>query len=189
MNLEARGGQCPVGLLRCSVACDHPAADMAAGGCSRAATECVIPLHPRATCLTDLRDHAVRLMKRHGRHCLSGGCDGQSKCNSDQPDHCHLPYEPYKKDFLEEERAPSRRLRFFANCAPMPTDQESWGECIGDSAGQCPLWVILRHRCEAREGPLCIEDVSCGGNTLPLSGMTEPKPIKGAIACGPQRRL
>jgi hypothetical protein len=51
-------------------------------------------------------------MNRRGRHCLGGGCDGQSKCNSDQPDHCHLPYEPSKKDFLEEERAPSRRLHF-----------------------------------------------------------------------------
>ena len=64
------------GLLGFLVACDHSAADMAAGGCSRAATECVIPLHPRATVLTDLRDHAVRLMKRRGRHCLGGGCDG-----------------------------------------------------------------------------------------------------------------
>src|SRR6476661_7687031 len=118
MNLEARQCQCMVGLLSCSVACDHSAADMAAGGCSRATTECVIPLHPRATCLTDLRDHAVRLVKRRGRHCLGGGCDCQSKCNSNQPDHCHLPYEPSKKDFLEE-RAPSRRLLsilLFARC-------------------------------------------------------------------------
>jgi len=65
-----------VGLLSCSVACDHSAADMAAGGCSRAPTECVIPLHSRATCLTDLRDHAVRLMKRRGRHGLCRRCDG-----------------------------------------------------------------------------------------------------------------
>ena len=72
----------------------------------------LIPVHPRATCLADLRDHAVRLMKRRGRHCLGGGCDGQSKCNSDEPNHCYLPYEPSKKDFLEEERAPSRRLLF-----------------------------------------------------------------------------
>jgi hypothetical protein len=118
-EVEARQGQCPVGLLSFSVACDHPAADVASGGCSRAATKCVVPLHPRATCLTDLRDHAVRLMKRCGRHCLGGGCDGQRKCDSDQPDHCHLPYEPSKKDFLEEERAPSRRLLsilLFARC-------------------------------------------------------------------------
>ena len=66
MNLEARQCQCMVGLLGFLVACDHAAADIAAGGCSRATTECVIPLHPRATVLTDLRDHAVRLMKRRG---------------------------------------------------------------------------------------------------------------------------
>jgi hypothetical protein len=36
------------------------------------------------------RGHAVRLMKRRGRHGLGGSCDGQSKSNSYQPDHCHL---------------------------------------------------------------------------------------------------
>ena len=40
--------------------------------------------------LAGLRDHAVRLMKRRGRHGLGGSCDGQNKSNSDQPDHCHL---------------------------------------------------------------------------------------------------
>src|SRR6476620_8218241 len=83
---------------------------MASGGCRRTATKCVIPLHPRATGLTDLRDQAVRLMKRRRRYCLGGGCDGQRKCNSDQPDHCHLPYGPSNKGYLEEERAPSRQL-------------------------------------------------------------------------------
>ena len=68
---------------------------MAAGRCSRAPTECVIPLHPRATCLTDLRDHAVCLMKWRGRHCLGGGCDGQSKSNSDKPNHCFLRDYPF----------------------------------------------------------------------------------------------
>jgi hypothetical protein len=34
-------------------------------------------------CMADLRDHTVRLMKRRGRHCLGGGCDGQSKSNCD----------------------------------------------------------------------------------------------------------
>ena len=87
-----------------------PAADMAAGGCSYAGT--IHHVHTRTTCFAHLRDHAVCLMKRRGRHRLRGGCDGQSKCNSDEPNHCHLPYEPSKKDFLEEERAPSRRLRF-----------------------------------------------------------------------------
>ena len=37
-----------------------------------------------------LRGHAVRLMKRRGRHGLGGSCDGQNNSNSDQPDHCHL---------------------------------------------------------------------------------------------------
>ena len=44
--------------------------------------------------LAGLRGHAVRLMKRRGRHGLGGSCDGQNKSNSDQPDHCHLHYEP-----------------------------------------------------------------------------------------------
>ena len=49
----------PSGFLDFSVAaCDPSAAHMAAGGCSRAATECVISLHPRTTCLTNLRDQA-----------------------------------------------------------------------------------------------------------------------------------
>ena len=40
--------------------------------------------------LAGLRGHAVRLMKRRGRHGLGGSCEGQNKSNSDQPDHCHL---------------------------------------------------------------------------------------------------
>jgi hypothetical protein len=82
------------GLLDFLVACDHSAADMAAGGCCRAATECVIPLHSRATCLTDLGDHVVCLMKRRGRHCLGGACEGQSKRNSDEPNYCFLHVYP-----------------------------------------------------------------------------------------------
>jgi hypothetical protein len=38
------------------VACDHAAPDMAAGGRSRATTECFIPAHPRAAIAADLRD-------------------------------------------------------------------------------------------------------------------------------------
>ena len=98
------------GFLDCSVACDDSSADMAAGGCSYAGT--VHHVHTSTTCFTHLRDHAVRLMKRRRRHCLGGGCKGQSKSDSDEPNHCHLPYEPSKKDFLEEERAPPPRLRF-----------------------------------------------------------------------------
>jgi hypothetical protein len=88
------------GFLDCSVN-DHSAADMAAGGRSCAATECVIPLHTRATCLTDLRDHAVHLMKRRERHCLGGGCDGQSKSNSDKPNHLS-PHMTFQERFLGE---------------------------------------------------------------------------------------
>ena len=91
------------------MACDHSAAGVAAGGCSDAGT--IHHVHTGTTCFAHLRDHAVRLMKRRGRHCLGGGCDSQSKRNSDEPNHCHLPYEPSKKDFLEEERAPSRRFQ------------------------------------------------------------------------------
>ena len=36
-----------------------------------------------AACFTDLRDHAVRLLKRRGRHGLHGCCQGQGKSNSD----------------------------------------------------------------------------------------------------------
>ena len=96
------------GFLDCSVACDDSSADMAAGGCSYAGT--IHHVHTGTTCFAHLRDHAVRLMKWRGRHCLGGGCDGQSKCNSDQSDHCHLLYEPSKKNFLEVERAPSHRF-------------------------------------------------------------------------------
>ncbi len=82
---------------------------MPAGGCRGAAIECVIPLHPRATGVTDLRDHAVRLMKRRRRHCLGGGWDGQSKRNSDEPNHCFLQFVPSR------EKTPSRCGRLDAS--------------------------------------------------------------------------
>ena len=44
--------------------------------------------------LVGLRDHAIRLMKRRGRHGLGGSCDGQNKSNSDQPEHRFLRCEP-----------------------------------------------------------------------------------------------
>ena len=53
-----------VGLLSCSVACDHSAADVAAGGCSYAGT--INLVHTGATCFADLRDHAILLMERSG---------------------------------------------------------------------------------------------------------------------------
>ncbi len=45
----------------------------------------------RAAGGSDLRDHAVRLMKRRERHSLRRCCEGQRKGNSDQPDHSFLP--------------------------------------------------------------------------------------------------
>jgi hypothetical protein len=42
-------------------------------------------------CFADLRDYAVRLMKRHWRHGLRRRCDGQGKSsNSDQPEGGHV---------------------------------------------------------------------------------------------------
>ena len=55
-------------------------ANVATGGGRHAATIDIV--HTRAACLADLRDHAVRLMKRHGRHGLHGCCQGQGKSNS-----------------------------------------------------------------------------------------------------------
>jgi hypothetical protein len=69
-------------------ASDDSAADVASGGCSRAATESLIPTHTRATVVTDLRDHAVLLMKLwewHGLHRRRHGYGKSS--NSDQSDH------------------------------------------------------------------------------------------------------
>ena len=106
---EARACPRTIGLLRFLVASDHSAAGMPAGGCRGAAIECVIPLHPRATGVTDLRDHAVWLMKRRRRHCLGGGCDGQSKRNSDEPNHCFLQFVP------SWEKTPSRCGRLDAS--------------------------------------------------------------------------
>jgi hypothetical protein len=94
-ELEARLGTGLLGLLSFSVALDDAAADMPTGGRGRALTECFIPAHPRTTVVPDLRDHAVRLMKRRGRHGLSGGCDDQSKSNSDEPNHCSLRVYPF----------------------------------------------------------------------------------------------
>jgi len=71
-----------------SVASDHSPADVAAGGCSYAATIDVV--HTRAACVADLRDHAVRLMKRRNGHGLYRCREGQGKGNSDQPDHFFL---------------------------------------------------------------------------------------------------
>jgi hypothetical protein len=60
-------------------------AGLAAGGSRPADT--IDHVHTRATCFTDLRDHAVRLLRRHGRHGLRRCCDGHGKNNCDQSDH------------------------------------------------------------------------------------------------------
>ena len=78
---------CTVGLRRFLVAGNDSAADVATGGCGRAATERIIPTHTRATVLTDLRDHAVLLVKLWERHGLGRRREGQGKSNSDQSDH------------------------------------------------------------------------------------------------------
>jgi hypothetical protein len=39
----------------------------------------------------DLRDHAVRLMKRRGRHCADVATAKAKAAKSDQPDHFFLP--------------------------------------------------------------------------------------------------
>ena len=56
-------------------------ADMASGGSRHADTINSDPTHP--ACFADLRDHAVQLMKRRGRHGMRRCCDDQGKGNSD----------------------------------------------------------------------------------------------------------
>ena len=69
-------------------------ANLALGGSGHA--DAINSYPTRAACFTDLRDHAVRLMKRRGRHGLHGCCQGQGKSNSDQSDHSFLQCEPLK---------------------------------------------------------------------------------------------
>ena len=94
MNLEARPCAARSGFLDCSVN-DHSPADVAAGGCSYAATIDVV--HTRAACVADLRDHAVRPMQWRE---WSGGLrrcrEGQGKGDSDQPDHFFPPFREVK---------------------------------------------------------------------------------------------
>jgi hypothetical protein len=72
----------------------HLPADMALGGSGYANT---INSYPTGTtCFADLRDHAVRLMKRRGRHGLRRCCDGQCKDNAYEPDHSFLRCEPMR---------------------------------------------------------------------------------------------
>ena len=55
-------------------------ADMALGGSGPADT---INSYPTGTaCFADLRDHAVRLMKRGGRHCLAEGARAKTNATA-----------------------------------------------------------------------------------------------------------
>ena len=73
---------------------------MALGGSGHADT---INTYPTcAACFADLRDHAVRLMKRRGRHGLRRCCDGQCKDNGYEPDHSFLRCELREQTFLDE---------------------------------------------------------------------------------------
>jgi hypothetical protein len=67
---------------------------MALGGSGHADT--INPYPTRATRFADLRDHAVRLMERRDRHGLRRCGDGESKSNSDQPDHFVSPLRTFK---------------------------------------------------------------------------------------------
>ena len=69
-------------------------ASLALGGSGHA--DAINSYPTRTACCTDLRDHAVRLMKWRGRHGLHGCCQGQGKSNSDQSDHTFLLCEPLK---------------------------------------------------------------------------------------------
>ena len=61
---------------------------MALGGSGHADTINSDPT--RAACFADLRDHAVRLMKRRGRHGMRRCHDGECKDNGYEPDHSFL---------------------------------------------------------------------------------------------------
>ena len=74
-------------------------ANLADGGSGHADTINSYPT--RAACFADLRDHAVRLMKRRERYGLCGCSDAQSKCNSNQPNHCFLHVFLSRRDFLK----------------------------------------------------------------------------------------
>ena len=69
-------------------------ASLALGGSGHA--DAINSYPTRTACCTDLRDHAVWLMKWRGRHGLHGRCQGQGKSNSDQSDHSFLQCEPLK---------------------------------------------------------------------------------------------
>jgi hypothetical protein len=62
---------------------------LSAGGGRHAAT--IDIMHTRAAGVTDLRDHAVRLMERRDWQGLYRCRESQGKGKSDQPDHLFSP--------------------------------------------------------------------------------------------------
>ena len=82
-------------------------ADMALGGSGHA--DAINSYSTRAACFTNLRDHAVRLMKRHGRHGLHGCRQGQGKSNSDQSDHSFLQCEPSRLACARAEHSDAKK--------------------------------------------------------------------------------
>ena len=100
-HLTARSGASNLSSVRVSVIPNASAstpsstpANLALGGSGHA--DAINSYPTRTACFTDLRDHAVWLMKWRGRHGLHGRCQGQGKSNSDQSDHSFLQFEPLK---------------------------------------------------------------------------------------------
>jgi len=71
----------------------HGSAGLADGGSGHAVATDHCPTYAAAE--ANLRDHAVRLRNRRGRHCLRRSCDGQGKAgNRNQSDHSSPPFYP-----------------------------------------------------------------------------------------------
>ena len=82
------------------------AARLANGGSGHADATNASP--KRAAAVSHLRDHAVRLRNRRGRHCLRRCCDGKGKAsNSYQSDHSSPPL---RVDANEEPRAATYKM-------------------------------------------------------------------------------
>ena len=68
-------------------------------------------VHTGTACFADLRDHAVRLMKRRGRHGLRG-CYGEGKSKSDEPNHWFLHVIPSWRGDAQPLHAVGRQSAF-----------------------------------------------------------------------------
>jgi hypothetical protein len=115
-----------------------------------------------------LHGHAVRLMKRRGGHGLGGSCDGQSKSNSDQPDHCHLHMN--LPNVAEGDPLP-----------PVEPEPPHWTHIstAGITLGLHPAWVRLRHKGSAKgsaeskisSNPLCSNGLERWGQSSANSSL------------------